>query len=134
MRRYLRPSAIDDPVSAWGLNKSDDDQTHSDDLGCRGGRLSGKLARLGTGLPAAPGSGLLDGALSAARRLSAGRPGRLSPGTAPAGFRRAGRRRAAEFDRAAAARPGAFAGRSALWAALWRAAGLLQPRSDPFAR
>ena len=45
MRRYLRPSAVNGPVSAWGLYKSDDDQTHSDDLCCPDGRRSGNLAR-----------------------------------------------------------------------------------------
>ena len=45
MRRYLRPSAVNGPVSAWGLYKSDDDQTHSDDLCCRGGGRGGNLAR-----------------------------------------------------------------------------------------
>ncbi len=44
MRRYLRPSAINGPVSAWGLYKSDDDQTHSDDLCCLGGGRGGNLA------------------------------------------------------------------------------------------
>src|SRR3978361_577417 len=41
MRRYLRPSAVNRPVSAWGLYKSDDDQTHSDGLCCPGRRLGG---------------------------------------------------------------------------------------------
>ena len=51
MRRYLRPSAVNDPVSAWGLYKSDDDQTHSDDLCCAlccfGGRRGRNLACAG---------------------------------------------------------------------------------------
>src|ERR1039458_10506750 len=34
---------VNGPVSAWGLYKSDDDQTHSDDLCCRGGRRCGNL-------------------------------------------------------------------------------------------
>ena len=45
MRRYLRSSAVNDPVSAWGLYKSDDDQTHSDDLCCRW-RLARREPRL----------------------------------------------------------------------------------------
>ena len=58
MRRYLRPSAVNDPVSAWGLYKSDDDQTHSDDLCCGlcclGGRRGRNFARAGaTGLSGA---------------------------------------------------------------------------------
>ena len=44
MRRYLPSSAINGPVSAWGLYKSDDDQTHSDDLCCLGGGRGGNLA------------------------------------------------------------------------------------------
>ena len=101
MRRYLRPSAINDPVSAWGLYKSDDDQTYSDDwccdLCCPGGRRGRNLARAGAaGLP-----GLFEraGVLSADRLLS--------PRFRQAGFRRAGRRRRAErseFDGVAAAR------------------------------
>ena len=39
MCRYLPPSAVNGPVSAWGLYKSDDDQTHSDDLCCRWRRV-----------------------------------------------------------------------------------------------
>src|ERR1700721_684931 len=123
MRRYLPPSAINDPVSAWGLYKSDDDQTHSDDLCCGlcylGGRRGRNLARAGAaGLP-----GLFErtGALSAERLLS--------PRFRQAGFRRAGRRRRAErteFDSAAAARWGAFAGRSALWPADERSPGLFR--------
>ena len=50
MRRYLPPSAINGPVSAWGLYKSDDDQTHSDDLCCLGGGRSGNLARVSLAL------------------------------------------------------------------------------------
>ncbi len=50
MRRYLQSSAVNDPVSAWGLYKSDDDQTHSDDLCCRGGWRGGNLARVGAAL------------------------------------------------------------------------------------
>src|SRR5260370_7624653 len=62
MRRYLRPSAVNGPVSAWGLYKSDDDQTHSDDLCCRGGWRGGNFAPAGAGLSAPfPCSGLFDG-------------------------------------------------------------------------
>ncbi len=76
MRRYLPPSGVNDPVSAWGLYKSDDDQTHSDDLcwldGCHGGGFSRNSACTGAGLSGAPGFGLFDGAPA----LCAGR---LSP-------------------------------------------------------
>ena len=73
MRRYLRSSAVNDPVSAWGLYKSDDDQTHSDDLRCRGGWRGGNLARASAqGYPAPPGCRSIRGAAAlSARRLSA---------------------------------------------------------------
>ena len=78
MRRYLRPSAVNDPVSAWGLYKSDDDQTHSDDLCCRFGWRwrGGNLARAGAGLSAA------------ARRGLFAAPQPYPPGGYPADYRR----------------------------------------------
>ena len=81
MRRYLRSSAVNGPVSAWGLYKSDDDQTHSDDLCCRGGGRGGDLARAGAAeLSGAP----------PARSIR-----RYPPGGDPADYRR-GRR--PDFD------------------------------------
>src|SRR5450631_2852736 len=120
MRRYLPPSAINDPVSAWGLYKSDDDQTHSDDLCCDwcylGGWRGRNLARAG----AAGSSRLFE-------RAGALYAGRLSPRFRRAGFRWAGRSRRAEraeLHGAAAAGSGAFARRSALWPADERLPGL----------
>src|ERR1700694_2654410 len=52
---------VNRPVSAWGLYKNDDDQTHSDDLCCRGGQRGGNLARVGAGL-STPRRGLFHGA------------------------------------------------------------------------
>ena len=56
MRRYLRPSAVNDPVSAWGLYKSDDDQTHSDDLCGLAAGAAGTSLALAQGYPQPPGS------------------------------------------------------------------------------
>ena len=131
MRRYLPPSAVNGPVSAWGLYKSDDDQTHSDDLCCRW-RLARREPRsrlAQQGYPPPPGRGLfaVAGALSARRlcRRRAPRPGR-------AGFRRAGRRRRAEragFDRAAAARPAA-----GVFRPRWSAGPILSPDDPRYGR
>jgi hypothetical protein len=70
MRRYLPPSAVNGPVSAWGLYKSDDDQTHSDDLCCRGGWRGGNFARAGAGLSGPPRSVYSTRRALSARRLS----------------------------------------------------------------
>src|ERR1700710_756795 len=98
MRRYLRSSAVNDPVSAWGLYKSDDDQTHFYDLCRDDGRRGDGFARTGAAeLSGTARSGLF--AVSA-------RSGRLSPWPGRARFRRIGRRGRTErpgFDGAAAA-------------------------------
>jgi lipoprotein-anchoring transpeptidase ErfK/SrfK len=63
MRRDLRSFAVNDPVSAWGLYKSNDESTPSDDLrrgfGCLGRGSGGNLACVGaTGLPGSTRCGL----------------------------------------------------------------------------
>src|SRR5947208_14041459 len=69
-------SAVNLPVSAWGLYKSDDEHTHSDDLCCSGHRRGGKLARSRAELSGAFRSDLFDGSAAlSTHRLSVG----LSP-------------------------------------------------------
>src|ERR1700722_2802134 len=141
MRRYLRPSGVNRPVSAWGLYKSNDEQTHSDDLCRRWGWRGGNRVWLfacprAAGLSGTTGRDLFTGAAAlstSARRLS----DRISPWSGRAEFRRAGRRRRtewAEFRRAAAARPGAFTRRSALWPADGCPAGLFRAWPGAFTR
>src|SRR5207244_3629182 len=91
MRRYLRPSAVNGPVAAWGLYKGDDDQTHSDDLRCRDGWRGGKFARARARVPGSARFGLFDGAAA----LSVRRLPRLSPRSYRVGCRLAGRWRGA---------------------------------------
>src|SRR6266404_3898217 len=139
MRRDLPPSPVNGLVSAWGLYKSDDDQTHSDDLCCLDGCRGGNLARAGpAGLSGPPRFDLF----SFAPALRAGRLSvRLSPpGRWRAGFRRVGRRRRPEwagFDRVVAAGSDSFAERSTLWPSRWPA-DLFRPwranRSHPLTR
>ena len=80
MRRYLRPSAINDPVSAWGLYKSDDDQTHSDDLCCGCAALAAGAA--GTSLA------LAQQGYPASRPVYSTAPQPYPPGGYPADYRR----------------------------------------------
>ena len=84
MRRYLPSSAVNDPVSAWGLYKSDDDQTHSDDLRCRGG-WRGVEPRSRRPRVIRPQAIRSSGA--AYSPYPAGYAGRLSPRSRRAGFR-----------------------------------------------
>ena len=138
MRRYLPSSAVNGPVGLGVYTKSDDDQTYSDDLCCRGRWRGGNLARpcpAGLSGPA-PRLGLF------------GAPGRISPAATSFDDRR--RPRMPDFDaldddderrtrQAAAALPppgsGAVAQRSrdAPMAALWPspAPGLFRPRRMP---
>src|SRR3954464_1276841 len=62
--------AVNDPVSAWGLYKGDDDQTYSDRFGDRGGWHGGNFARAGASLPAGPRIDLFPRPKLSARRLS----------------------------------------------------------------
>src|SRR6201996_8631398 len=117
---------LNDPVSAWGLYKSDDDQTHFDDWRGRGGWCGVGLVRAGSELPGAE--------LSAAPRpdlfpLSAERCARgLPPCARDAQFRLAGRRGRSRLGRAVAARSGDVARRSPLWPPDECSAGLFRPR------
>src|SRR6266481_2158117 len=110
MRRDLPPSPVNGLVSAWGLYKSDDDQTHSDDLCCLDGCRGGNLARAGPADLSGPSRFGLFGSAPAALHT-----GRLSIRLWPpghAGFRSTGRRRRpewAEFDRVVATRSNSFA-------------------------
>ena len=45
MRRHLRSFPVNAPVSPWGLYKSNDEQTYSDDVCRRGGGRSGRVGR-----------------------------------------------------------------------------------------
>ena len=140
MRRYLQPSAVNDPVSAWGLYKSDDDQTHSDDLCCAlccfGGRRGRNLARAGAaGLSGASWPRLFDraGALSAGRLIIAAVPaGPISMGwTMKTGrtrrVRRRCRRPARCFRRMIRATAGRWALRRSIPTALCRPVRSFRP-------
>ncbi len=120
--------AVNDPVSAWGLYKGDDDQAHSDHFGDRGGWHGGNFTRAGAGLSAAPGIHLFPRPQLPARRLS----GRLSRrARSGPGFRRAGRRPVSArpgFHSAVAARSHSVARRSALRPPRRRASGLYRSR------
>ena len=138
MRRYLPPSAVNGPVSAWGLYKSDDEQTHSDDLCCPGGGRGGNLACAGAGLSGLP------PARSIRPRRSLIRPAAIRPTIAAARARRISTRWKTTRRRTRRIRPRCrrpdrcFRPMIRVMGGRWALAGLFRSRradrTDPFAR